>query len=130
MEYKCSCGSYGFTSWNNFSRGKRCGHCTKWGQSKKRSLTEVKQIFKERGCEFLDNEFKGIHYKHQYRCKCGREEEITFAGFYHQNQLCRECGLEKNKKSGHHAWIADREEKRRRDLFRKKCYKALSSTVP
>jgi len=129
MKYRCSCGNISSISWNNFTQGKRCGNCAKYGLSKKRSLAEVQKIFEERGCEFLDNEFKGIHYKHRYRCKCGQLAEITFAGFHHQNQYCHTCGLEKNKKEGHHAWIKDRKKKRENDLFRKKCYKALQSSL-
>ena len=129
MDYRCKCGQYGTTTWNNFSRGKRCGHCAKQGPAKKRSLKEVQKIFKDRECEFLDDEFRGIHYKHRYRCKCGREAEITFAAFYHQNQSCYQCGLEKNKNKGHHAWKADRQKKREDFLFRRKCYKALQSTL-
>lgn len=129
MKYRCSCGEIGFTSWNNFTKGKRCGHCAKCGHSKKRSLEQVEQIFLERGCEFLDDEFKGIHYKHRYRCQCGREAKITFGGFHHQNQLCKECGSQKNTGSGNHGWIKDRKQKRLNDLFRKRCYKALASSL-
>ena len=129
MKYRCSCGEIGYTSWNNFTAGKRCGKCAKTGHSKKRSLDEVKRIFAQRGCEFLDPEFNGIHYRHRYRCKCGRETEITFAAFHLQEQFCFECGRDKNKGPGNPAWIADREQKRLNDLFRKKCYKALSSSL-
>jgi hypothetical protein len=140
MAYKCKCGQIGRTSWNNFTHGKRCGHCAKHGLSKKRSLEEVKRIFSERGCEFLDTEFKGIHFPHHYRCKCGRQAEITFAGFHHQQQYCRECGLNKirgshhpggkyRRGSTHYCWRPDREQKRLDELFRKKCYKALGSTL-
>lgn len=129
MDYKCSCGCYGTTTWNNFTKGKRCGNCTKHGQSKKRSLKQVKQIFKDRGCEFLDDEFMGIHHKHRYICKCGSESKITFAGFHHQGQYCFECGRQKNTVSGNHGWIEDRKQKRLNDLFRKRCYKALNSSL-
>ncbi len=129
MEYRCSCGKYSEISWNNFTKGKRCGHCVKHGQKKKRSLEEVKAIFKERGCEFLDEEFKGIHYKHKYRCKCGKKGEVTFAGIYYMNQHCYDCGLKKLRGENHPQWITDRKQKRLNDLFRKKCYKALSSTL-
>lgn len=129
MDYKCSCGVYATTTWNNFSRGKRCGHCAKQGQAKKRSIEEVQKIFNDKGCKFLDDEFKGIHYKHRYLCKCGKESEITFAGFYHQDQLCKECGRQKNMGENHHSWRKDRTQKREDDLFRKKCYKALSSSL-
>jgi hypothetical protein len=129
MKYQCACGQFGNTSWNNFTKGKRCGNCSKHGLKKKRSLQQVREIFVNRGCEFLDNEFNGIHYKHKFRCKCLHEGVITFAAFYHQNQLCYNCGLKKNSGPNHHEWIEDREQKRLNDLFRKKCHKALSSSL-
>lgn len=129
MKYKCSCEEIGHTSWNNFTNGKRCGACAKTGQSKKRSVTEVRKIFTERGCEFLDDEFKGIHYLHNYKCKCGKEVKITFAAFYHQKQTCYECGIKKMTGTGNPAWKLDREKHRLDQLFRKKCYKALSSSL-
>jgi len=129
MNYRCNCGELGNTSWNNFTKGKRCGHCAKHGLCKKRSLKEVKQIFAERGAEFLDDEFRGVHFKHRYRCKCGREAEISFAGFHHQKQDCFECGKKKNKGSNSRMWKKDRERHRLDQLFRKRCYKALSSSL-
>lgn len=129
MEYKCKCGNYSQISWNNFSRGKRCGKCQKWGLSHKKSLQEIKQIFIDRGCEFLDDWYGGIHTKHNYRCKCGRECQISFAGFYHQNQYCKQCGIEKNSGKNHHMWREDRDKLRLDQLFRKKLYKALRTTL-
>jgi len=129
MEYKCKCGNYSEISWNNFSRGKRCGKCQKWGLAHKKSLEEIKKIFVDRDCEFLDDWYGGIHTKHNYRCKCGRECQISFAGFYHQNQNCKECGIEKNKRESHHMWRNDREKFKLDKLFRKKMYKALRSTL-
>jgi hypothetical protein len=129
MEYICSCGEKGNTSWNNFTKGKRCGKCKKWGLAHKKSLKEIKKIFEERNCEFLDDWYGGIHTKHKYRCICGGIAEISFAGFYYQNQNCRDCGLEKNKKENHHMWRMDRLKFESDKLFRKKMYKALRSTL-
>ncbi len=127
MDYKCSCGNYGTGTWNNFSRGKRCGQCSKHGLAKKRHIDDVRQIFIERKCEFLDSEYHGVHHKHNYRCKCGRESQITFSEFYTYNSRCKECGIHKGEK--HWAWKPDRDKLRQDELFRKKCYKALSSTL-
>jgi hypothetical protein len=129
MDYQCKCGEYSSITWNNFTKGKRCGYCVKQGQKKKRSLEEVKKIFRDRGCEFLDSEFKGIHFKHRYRCKCGMESQITFAGFHHQNQYCYKCGIEKNKGPRHHGWKPDREQFRLDKLFKKKCYSTLRKVL-
>lgn len=139
MKYRCHCGEISHISWNNFTKGKRCGYCVKHGQKKKRSLEEVKTFFAGRGCQFLDDEFKGIHYKHRYRCKCGTESEISFAAFHFQQQYCRECGTKsaagKNKTtykirgSNHYMWHEDREALRLKQLFKKKLYKMLHSTL-
>lgn len=129
MEYICSCGNVGNTSWNNFTKGRRCGKCKKWGLAHKKSLNEIKAIFAEKGCEFLDDWYGGIHTTHNYKCKCGRISNISFAGFYHQNQFCKECGLDKQRGSNHHSWKSDREKHAQDILFRKKMYKALRSTL-
>lgn len=129
MKYRCKCGEIGHTSWNNFTRGKRCGHCAKCGMSKKRSLEEVQAIFRERGCEFLDDEFKGVHHKHCYRCSCGVEAKISFTAFHFQKQSCRACGLKKMTGSNNPSWRHDREKLKLEQKFRKKCYKALQSSL-
>jgi len=129
MEYRCRCGNKSKINWNHFTQGKRCGMCVKTGQKKKRSLEEIKKIFSDRGCKFLDNEFKNSNFKHNYECKCGKIKQISFTGFYHQNQYCYECGLEKNKGNNHHMWQEDREQIVLNKQFRKRCYKALQSSL-
>lgn len=129
MMYQCSCGEISEMSWNNFTKGKRCGHCAKYGQKKKRSVEQVQKIFADRGAKFLDNEFKGVHHNHNYICKCGYKSVISFAGFYHQQQDCKKCAIQKRSGPNNHGWIVDREQKRLNHLFRKKCYKALSSSL-
>ncbi len=44
-------------------------------------------------------------------------------------QRCKQCGIAKQSGDKHHGWVADRAELRLRQLFRKKCYKALASTL-
>lgn len=129
MKYRCSCGEFSEISWNNFTAGKRCGHCTKWGQKKKRSLEEVQRLFNERGCEFLDSEFKSIHHKHTYRCRCGMIAQITLAAFIYQNQLCHACGLEKNRGPNHHGWKGDREYYKLMRLLKYRMRNALKRTL-
>ena len=129
MDYKCSCGNYGTTTWNNFTKGKRCGKCAKRGLCKKRSLEDVKKMFSDRGCVFLDDEFKGVHHNHNYVCKCGRSAKITLAGFHHQQQYCKQCAAEKLSGVNNPAWRADRDQLKLDQKFRKKCYKALQSSM-
>lgn len=129
MKYRCKCGVIAEIDWNHFTGGRRCGLCHSTGRKKKYSLEEIQKIFKDRGCEFLDDEFKSIKYNHNYRCKCGVISTISFMGFYHQKQNCYNCGLEKQSGSNHHMWNPDREQIKLNEKFRKKCYKALQSSL-
>ena len=44
---------------NNFNSGNRCSDC---GGNKKKTLEEVKVIFAEGGCEFLDDNYVDDDY--------------------------------------------------------------------
>lgn len=103
--------------------------CSKTGRKKKYTLQEVQKIFESRGCKFLDTEFIDNKFKHNYECKCGKIAQIAFIGFYHQNQNCKECGFKKNSGSNHHMWKEDREQVELNKKFRKKCYKAVQSSL-
>lgn len=129
MNYICSCGEHSSISWNNFTKGKRCGYCKPRGQKQKKSLEEIKEIFSLRGCEFLDATYNGIHFSHNYKCKCGTIAKISYAGFFHQKQDCYFCGLKKNQGPNHHEWKPDREQHRQDKLFRAKCRKAVASSL-
>ncbi|RDJ35470.1 MAG: hypothetical protein DWQ19_11685 [Crenarchaeota archaeon] len=128
MNYICSCGRQSKIDWDHFKRGQRCGFCSSKGRVKKYTIEEVHKIFKERGCEFLDKEYKNSDYKHNYKCKCGNLAKISLHAFVHQNQYCYKCGIEKQKGPNAYNWITDREEEKDRRLFRKKCYKILEHT--
>jgi hypothetical protein len=129
MNYRCSCGNDSITTWNNFLQGKRCGLCVRHSPKKKRSLGEVQKIFRDRGCEFLDDHFKGVNYNHKYRCKCGKESEISLAGFHFQNQNCKECGLDKCRGENHHSWHQDREQYKKDRRFANRCRLILKRSL-
>lgn len=129
MDYKCKCGKYSTTTWNNFSKGKRCGHCAKTGRVFKYSLREVRKMFEERGFELLEDEYKNNKCPMRYRCKCGRESKICLVALKYQNQSCFECGIEKLKGANNPAWRDDRDKLKLEQKFRKRCYKALSSSL-
>lgn len=129
MKYRCHCGNIGNTSWNKFTCGRRCGFCGKNGRSVGYSLEEVQQIYRERGCELLEDEYINSEVMMKYRCKCGSIAEKTFSAFHRQQQYCKECGLKKNQKEGHWNWQSDREALKRKQKFRKKIYKALQSSL-
>ena len=103
MVYKCSCGRISKMSWNNFTKGKRCGYCSS-KRVHKYDIKEVKEMFKEHGCELLENEYRNGKTPMKYKCKCGRISKISFVAIKYQNQHCKQCGIEKNKGSKNHGY--------------------------
>jgi len=85
--YRCSCGREAKISLSHFSRGKRCSDC---GGKKKKTLEEVKAIFTEGGCEFLDDSYVSNRHPHNYRCSCGREAKICLSSF-NRGSRCSDC---------------------------------------
>lgn len=124
MKFICSCGHKGKITWDDFKQGGRCGFCGKNGRIKKYTLLEVQKIFKDRGCEFLDNFYKNSSFKHNYKCKCGYVGKVTFGAFYHQNQNCYDCGIKKLSSK----FDEMRAECKIRRKFRSKCYQILEHT--
>jgi hypothetical protein len=98
MEYQCSCGRPSKISWNNFTKGKRCGWC-KGKRVFKYTFEEVQEIFREHGCELLDTEYVRHDVPMFYKCKCGDIAKISLAAVMHQKQHCKKCGIEKYRTS-------------------------------
>jgi hypothetical protein len=90
--YKCNCGRMSYISVSNFIQGQRCRECGKEKQaaSQRHSLRYVRQYFADRGCELLDNEFKGVHFPHYFRCNCGNTHYVRFNDFK-KGARCLEC---------------------------------------
>ena len=91
--YRCSCGKVAKIRLYSFNTGNRCSDC---GGNKKKTLEEVKVIFAEGGCEFLDDSYIGNKHSHNYRCGCGREAKIRLGNFK-RGQRCSDCGGNKKK---------------------------------
>lgn len=154
MRFRCKCGQFGMLSLNKFQRGDKCGKCSPCRQ--KFTREEVASVFLKHRCELLEQHYKNNSTLMSYRCKCGNISKVSLAAFKSQNQNCYQCGLVKiklshsknknwiNKISGpnNYQWIVDREQKhknhmlrkasynRREDVvFRRKMYKALSSSL-
>jgi hypothetical protein len=85
--YRCSCGKVAKIRLYSFNTGRRCSDC---GGNKKKPLDEVKSIFAEGGCEFLDDSYIGSHHRHNYRCSCGREAKISLSNF-NNGKRCSGC---------------------------------------
>jgi hypothetical protein len=141
MRFRCICGQIGQISLNKFQRGDKCGKCSP--NRKVFTLEEVAKVFSERGCELLETVYHNNCTLMNYRCKCGAIAKVTFGAFKSQNQNCYECGLKKIKEkrsnnrewikkisgANNYQWITDRQKARENELFRKKMYKALSSSL-
>lgn len=128
MKYRCRCGRVSSINWNHFSKGKRCGFCGKKGRSKKLTIEEARERFAANGCVLLEEVYRNYNTPMRFRCKCGRESKMNMYQVY-QGQHCRECGLQKIQKENHPAWRHDREKKAEDDRIRKKCYKALRTSL-
>lgn len=98
MEYQCSCGRLSKISWNNFTKGKRCGWCKK-RRVFQYNLEEVKEMFREKGCELLVEEYNNNKELLLYRCKCGDINYISFSALINNKQHCKKCGIEKYRLS-------------------------------
>lgn len=94
MEYRCKCGNISKISWNNFTKGKRCGWC-KGHRVFKYTLEEVKNIFHNHGCKLLATEYKGNLERLDCICKCGRPWKVSVNSILSMKSHCKECGKEK-----------------------------------
>jgi len=128
MKYICKCGREAKTSWNNFTKGKRCGYCHETGRKKKWTIEELRELYQSKGCEFLEEKYHNGHQPMRFRCRCGKEHIKSLHEFKKQPR-CLDCYMASRSGENHHAWITDRELKRWKELFRKKCYKALRSSL-
>ena len=86
--YKCECGRTSKISVAHFKSGQRCTDC---GGTKKLTLEEVKQLFLDGGCEFLDDEYVNARNPHNYKCECGRTSKIC-VGHFKSGVRCADCG--------------------------------------
>ena len=50
----------------------------------------IQNYFKEQKCELLSAEYKNVHTKMKYRCKCGNISEIRFKDFKN-GVRCMKC---------------------------------------
>lgn len=127
MRYICTCGRESKINWNNFTKGKKCGWCGS-RRIKKFTLEEVKKIFTTAECELLEDNYSNGKALMSYRCNCGNIAKIRLNDFL-RGYRCAKCGILKQSGENHWKWKPDRVQHRLDQLFRKKCYKALSATL-
>lgn len=58
---------------------------------KKYTIEQVKNYFKERGCDLLEETYINCDTSMKYKCNCGNVSKITFYKFK-QGQRCKKCG--------------------------------------
>ncbi len=87
MKYRCSCGNVDYMTLSNLKKGRKCRKCNK---RKKYRLREVKEYFKSKDCELLEEKYINTITKMKYRCSCGNISYITFNNFKNGNKciLC------------------------------------------
>lgn len=87
MEYKCSCGNISEINFNKFKMGSRCKKCS---GKEKSNFKDVKQYFRDHGCELLEKEYINTKTKMRYKCNCGNTSEIIFNSFK-RGCRCKKC---------------------------------------
>lgn len=97
--FRCNCNRVSFISVSAFIQGQRCGECRKEkiGNSHRCDLSFIKQYFADRKCMFLDPEFYGVHYPHNFRCECGNKHKVRFNDLK-RGARCLECACSGIKK--------------------------------
>jgi hypothetical protein len=90
--YQCSCGNKNKINFYTFKKGARCARCS---SNEKFTLKYVKDYFSSNRCEFLDDEYVGIHHPHKYKCSCGNFSKICFNNFQHGKRCMKCSGSEK-----------------------------------
>lgn len=114
LKYECVCGNVTTTTFGNFQKGKRCKECgiKKFSETNRRTIEEVREEFRSRGCELITDHYVNTQQKLKYRCICGIESYITLSKLI-GGQLCRTCGIKKNSGENHYRYIADMTEEER-----------------
>jgi hypothetical protein len=128
VAYRCSCGNVGKVSFGHFKQGLYCNECS---SKRRRTFEEVKQFYKERGCELLEKEYKDNETKMKYKCRCGKIVWGVFGNFIRQ-QGCKNCFTGPNHpKYNHSITIQERQTMRqalpeykewRRQVYKKDNY--------
>ena len=100
LNYICSCGNPGKTSYYDFLQGHRCSTC---GGNKKYTYEEVYNIFKENKCKLKSTKYKNSKELLDYVCECGNPSQITLSNFL-RGVRCNKCYRENNKGENHPGW--------------------------
>jgi hypothetical protein len=100
MKYICVCGNQSEIRLDDFLHGKRCRKCKnkKIGNSKRKTIDEVRKVFEKYGCVLLSTIYVNAKSPLDYICVCGNPS-ITTYDVMKRGCLCENCGIEKRSKS-------------------------------
>lgn len=98
LKYLPQCGHEQYIYLSNFKsgQGRMCSICTKKIGSEKRRLSyeDVKNCFKENGCELLSESYGGNKLKLKYLARCGHEHCISLKHFkLGKGRMCPKCAM-------------------------------------
>jgi hypothetical protein len=134
MKYKCECGNISTIIFNSFQKGARCRDCKIEKISEKNrkyGIGDVKEIFADRDCVLLEQDYKNTNTKLRYICSCGTTYAMTLTGFL-SGYGCPEC--KRNSLSGpnNYGWkpeLTDAERARNKSRLSDTSYKEWRYSV-
>lgn len=91
LEYICQCGHKHKMPYYCFHRGQ--GRlCPKCAGSQKKTIEEVREIFKKEGCQLISTTYKWNRQKLTYIARCGHQHTIKASAFFEgEGRLCPIC---------------------------------------
>jgi hypothetical protein len=95
MKYIATCGHESFISFDELINSKTVTlKCKKCQSFKHYEIDEVRQMFKDNGCELLSKEYTNRKSKLKYVAQCGHTETIVFDKFLMgHGRKCKKCAI-------------------------------------
>lgn len=94
LEYIAQCGHRNTIPYYCFHRGQGT-KCPKCAGGVRKTLDEVRVIFKGKGCELITKEYKWNRQKVEYIARCGHRHIIKASAFFEgEGRLCPKCQKE------------------------------------
>lgn len=101
LNYICSEGHNGYTTWSSWVQGSRCAQCA--GNIRK-TIEYVKVLFKLDDVVVLDNEYVNCKTKLRCRCKYEHEFKTSLDNWENKGHRCPTCAIINNRGSGNPNW--------------------------
>jgi hypothetical protein len=100
LKYVCKCGEVAETTFHVFKKSRGCKKCgfKKISIKSKRSLSEIRGIYRQHGCELLEKEYKSTSTLMKFKCICGTISTKTLAAFKLVPE-CHNCMSEKERET-------------------------------